>query len=163
VGVQTNAGQGNTLANDGGGFNKLAQPFVGDGTNRSMMAMAESGCETSNGATTLSTGSTTTNTGVNCLPANAIIDFVVYRITTTITTAASFTIGDSTTAARFCSTQSTLTAGTTGVCNAQWTSATAGLIGQASATSVRVTTNANPGAGAIRLIVYYHTATAPTS
>jgi hypothetical protein len=120
-------------------------------------------CETSGAPTTLSTGGTTTNTGLNCLPANSVIDAVVYRITTTITTASSFTIGDSATAGRFCASQSTLTAGTTGTCMVQWTSATAGTMGQVSAASVRVTTNVNPGAGAIRLIVFYHTWTPPTS
>jgi hypothetical protein len=119
-----------------------------------------SACETNYGATTLSTGGTTTNTGLNCLPANAIIDSVVYRIMTTITTATSFTIGDSTSAARFCSTQSTLTTGTTGICIAQAGSASEQ---QAFTASVRVTTNSNPGAGAIRLIVYYHTFTPPSS
>lgn len=124
---------------------------------------APSACETNFGITTLSTGVATTNTGQNCLPANSVIDAVVYRITTTITTATSFTIGDSTTAARFCATQSTLTAGTTGICMVPWTSATAGTMGQTSAASVRVTASSTPGAGAIRLIVYYHTWTPPTS
>lgn len=140
-----------------------ARVEVNDGLFGSAHIQDVSACETSFGITTLSTGGTTTDTGQNCLPANSVIDAVVYRITTTITTAASFTIGDSTTAARFCASQSTLTAGTTGVCMVQWTSATAGTMGQASAASVRVTTNANPGAGAIRLIVYYHTWTPPTS
>lgn len=113
-----------------------------------------SACETNYGATTLATEATTTNTGLNCLPANSVIDAVVYRITQTITTATSFTIGDSTTANRFCTMQSTLTVNTTGVCIAQ-----AGSAGeqQVSAASVRVTASAKPGAGAIRLIVYYHT------
>lgn len=120
-------------------------------------------CETNFAATTLNTGSTTTNTGQNCLPANAIIDAVVYRITTTITTAANFTIGDGTTAARFCGTQSTLTAGTTGICFAQADQTGAAGPRQTSAAAVRVTTNVNPGAGAIRLIVYYHTWTPATA
>lgn len=117
-------------------------------------------CETSYGITTLNTGGTTTNTGQNCLPANAVIDAVVYRITTTITKAANFTIGDGSAANRFCTTQSKLTPGTTGVClNHSGTSAQV----QGSAAAVRVTTNAHPGAGAMRLIVYYHSWTAPTS
>lgn len=122
-----------------------------------------SACETSFAATTLSTIATTTDTGLSCLPANSIIDAVVYRITTTITTAASFTIGDATTAARFCSTQNTLTAGTTGICFVQADQTGAAGPRQAAAAKVRVTTNVNPGAGVIRLIVYYHTWTAPTS
>jgi hypothetical protein len=120
----------------------------------SSASSTSSGCETNYGATTLSTGATTTNTGLNCLPANSVIDAVVYRITQTITTATSFTIGDNTTANRFCTTQSTLTVTTTGICIAQTGSSDAL---QTSATSVRVTASAKPGAGAIRLIVYYHT------
>ena len=117
---------------------------------------AEAACETSYGATTVSGGATTT-TGLNCLPANSIIDAVVYRITTTITTAANFTIGDSGSATRYCGTQSTLTAGTTGTCTAQ------GYYLNASALGVKFTPNTTPGAGAIRFIVFYHTWTAPTS
>jgi hypothetical protein len=120
-------------------------------------------CETAFAATTLATGGTTTDSGLTCLPANSIIDAVVYRITTTITTAANFTIGDATIAARFCGTQSTLTAGTTGICFAQADQTGTSGPRQTSAVAVRVTTNANPGAGAIRLIVFYHTWTAPTS
>jgi hypothetical protein len=133
------------------------------GTFGSRTTNTSASCETSYGTTTLSTVATTTDTGLNCLPANAIIDSVVYRITTTITTAASFTIGDATTAARFCSTQSTLMAGTTGICFVQADQTGAPGPRQTSAAKVRVTTNVNPGAGVIRLIVYYHTWTAPTS
>lgn len=121
-----------------------------------------SACETLAAPTTLNTGATTTDTGLSCLPANAIIDFVTYRITTTITTAANFTIGDATTAARFCGTQSTLTAGTTGTCFVQADQTGAAGPRQTSAVKVRVTTNVNPGAGAIRLTVWYHSVIAPT-
>ncbi|MBZ5684389.1 MAG: hypothetical protein LAP86_05075 [Acidobacteriia bacterium] len=124
---------------------------------------ASAACEPSDGTTTLNAGGNTTDTGQSCLPANSVIDAVVYRITTTITMAASFTIGDATKAARFCTTQSTLTAGTTGVCFAQADQAGAAGPIQSSAAKVRVTLNANPGAGAIRLIVYYHTWTPPAS
>lgn len=137
--------------------------IVTDGLFGSSTFSEASACETSFGTTTLNTGAATTDTGNTCLPANAVIDAVVYRITTTITTSASFTIGDATTAARFCSTQSTLTSGTTGVCFVQADQTGAPGPRQASAAKVRVTLNANPGAGAIRLIVYYHTWTAPTS
>jgi hypothetical protein len=134
-----------------------------DGTFGSKQTATTAACETSFGATTLSTIATTTNTGLNCLPATAVIDAVAYRITVTITTAVSFTVGDGTTAARFCSTQNTMTAGTTGICFVQADQTGAAGPRQTAAAAVRVTTNANPGAGAIRLIVYYHTWTAPTS
>lgn len=151
------------------------QNWTADQTFRALLAVADSGvfvssqkwsasaCETSFGITTLSTGAATTNTGLSCLPANAVIDAVVYRITTTITTAASFTVGDATVAARFCGTQSTLTAGTTGICFAQADQTGTSGPRQVSATTARVTCNVTPGAGAMRLIVYYHTWVAPTS
>lgn len=120
-------------------------------------------CEAAGSGTLLNTGSTTTDTGQNCLPANAIIDSLVYNIGVTITTAANFTIGDATTAARFCSTQSTLTAGTTGICFVQADQTGAAGPRQVTAAKVRVTTNVNPGAGRIRMFVFYHTWTAPTS
>jgi hypothetical protein len=133
------------------------------GTFGSMQTQTSAACETSFGATTLNVGGTTTDTSLSCLPANSIIDALVYRIITTITTAANFIIGDATTAARFCNTQSTLTAGTTGVCFVQADQTGAPGPRQVSAAKVRVTTNANPGAGIIRMIVYYHTWTAPAS
>lgn len=135
----------------------------GDPSFGSSQTNTRAACETSFAATTLNVGGTTTDTGLTCLPAIAIIDAVVYRITTTITTAANFTIGDATTAARFCAAQAVLTAGTTGTCFMQADQTGAPGPRQVAAAAVRVTTNANPGAGAIRLIVYYHTWTPPTS
>ena len=97
------------------------------------------------------------NHRADSLPANAIIDAVVYRVTTTITTATSFTIGDGETATRYCGTKTGLAAGTTGTCTAQ------GYYLNPTAAGVLITPNATPGAGAMRLLVYYHTWTAPTS
>jgi len=134
-----------------------------EGSHNSTQVYTATGCEISNAATTLSTGSTTTSTGVACLPANSIIDAIVYRITTAITSATSFTIGDGTIAGRFCGTQTTLTIGATGVCFVQADQTGTSGPRQVSAASVVVTTNSNPGAGVIRLIVFSHTWTAPTS
>jgi hypothetical protein len=114
-------------------------------------------CETSYGATSVNTGSATTTTGQSCLPANSIIDAVVYRVTTAITTAASFTVGQTGSTSQFCSTQSTLTLGATGTC------VPAAYAAQSSAAAIVVTFNTTPGAGAIRIEVSYHTATPPTS
>jgi len=141
---------------------------TGGNTFGSSSSQTAAACETTFGITKLSTYSTTTDTGQNCLPANAIIDAVVYRITTTITNIASFTIGDGTTARRFCGTQSTLTAGTTGTCFVQADQTGAAGPRQTSAAKVRWTGTGGtgsgiPGAGAIRLITYYHTWTPPTS
>jgi hypothetical protein len=139
-------------------------PFkFGDPSRGSSQTNNYAACETTFGTTTLNVGGTTTDTGLTCLPATAIIDAVVYRITTTITTAANFTVGDATTAARFCGAQSVLTSGTTGTCFVQADQTGAAGPRQTAASAVRITTNANPGAGAIRLIVYYHTWTPPTS
>ena len=159
IAVPQVGGTGATIANKNGVYAPVAQAgTISTGGAAQVFGSAENSttaaCETNYGVTKLATGSTTTNTGLDCLPANAIIDAVVYRITATITTAASFNIGDAGAANRFCTTQSKLMAGTTGVCIAQSGSSTAI---QNTASVVRVTTNAAPGAGAIRLIVYYHT------
>ena len=126
----------------------------------SYMSFTSGACENSYGATTVNTGSATTTTGLNCLPANAFIDYVVYRVTTAITTATSFTVGVSGSTSKFCSTQSTLTLGATGTCTAQ---INGGVALNASNAAVVVTFNGTPGAGAMRLIVYYHLAAPPTS
>ncbi len=158
-------GTGSTVANENGVYAPVAQAgIISTGGGAQVFGSAENSttaaCETNYGITKLATRSTTTNTRLDCLPANAIIDAVVYRITTTITTAASFTIGDASTANRFCTTQSKLTAGTTGICIAQ--SGSSAAI-QNAASSVQVTTNTDPATGAIRLIVYYHTWTPPAN
>jgi hypothetical protein len=114
-------------------------------------------CTTAYAPTNVNTGSATTTTALNCLPANSVIDAVVYRVTTAITTAASFTVGQSGSTSQFCGTQSTLTIGATGTC------VPAAYAAQTSAAPVVVTFNATPGAGALRLIVYYHTFVPPTS
>jgi hypothetical protein len=107
---------------------------------------------------TLATGATTTDSSANLLPANAVIEAVVYRVTQTITTAANYSIGDATTAARFVSGATGLTAGTTGTglihLQGNTTTQAAGPT-QAAAAKIRITTNVNPGAGKIRIQVYY--------
>jgi hypothetical protein len=115
---------------------------------------------------TLSTGGTTTNSSANLLPANSLILHVAARVTTTITTATDWSVGDGTTAARFSSANSTLTAGTTSVGLNHWkgnvsTEATGPT--QTSAATLRITTTGTPGAGVIRVIVWSIPITAPTS
>lgn len=115
-------------------------------------------------ALTLNTGATTTVTAGNLGPANARIIAVLYRVTTAITTAANFNIkvtggnafaniGTATTS------QTGMTAGTTGVL------VPAAFADQynTSATTLTVTTDANPGAGAIRLTVVYQQLNPPDS
>lgn len=111
---------------------------------------------------TLSTSGSTTDTTANLLPANSLILCVQGTVSTTITTATDWKLGDATTAGRFSAANSTLTAGTavpassfppvqlgTGVA-----SATTGIY-QAAAAKVRVTTTGTPGAGAIRITSYF--------
>lgn len=105
----------------------------------------------------LNTGATTTN-GPS-IPANSVVLGASYRVTTTITTAANFKIGDGTTVNQFFDTQSTLTSGTTGVGYFQL--ATPKFYG--SSTPTVITTDVNPGAGAIRVTVHYMTFGAATS
>ena len=115
---------------------------------------------------TLSTGGTTTDTTANLLPAGAIIEAVVARVTTTITTATSWQLGDPTTAGRFTAANSTMVAGTTDIGILHWSGAVSTLAAgpsQAAAAKVRVTTVGTPGAGAIRITVFYRTFSAPTS
>lgn len=112
---------------------------------------------------TLNTGATTTDTAANLLPAGAMILAVDCRITTTITTAANWTVGDATTAARFSAANSTLTAGTTSIGITQLGATGAASSLQTAAAKVRITTNVNPGAGVIRITVHYVVFGAPTS
>lgn len=115
---------------------------------------------------TLATGALFTDTAANLLPANAIIESVLTRVTTTITTAVSFSVGDPTTAARFSASAGGVTAASTRVGIDHWSGAVATLAAgpsQAAAAKVRITCNANPGAGIVRVTVYYRVLTAPTS
>lgn len=152
---------GNLTVNDG----------VGNGVNfGSKVSYSSAGCETNDGPTTLATGAATTVTGQSCLPANSIIDGVVARVTTTITGACTgWELGDATTAARFTTNNTNLTSGSTAVplSGSAWTtgiaSATTGM-SQTSASAITITcAGGNPGAGAIRVIVYYHNFTNPSS
>lgn len=115
---------------------------------------------------TLATDAATTNSVGNLLPANSIIDAVVCRVTTTITTAVTWQISDPTTAGRFSATSSTMTAGATIVGLAHMfgvVTTTAAGPTQASAAALRLTMNANPGAGVVRCTVFGRTFVAPTS
>lgn len=114
---------------------------------------------------TLDTGSTTTDTTID-LPANSIILAVSTRVTTAITTSTTFSVGDPTTAQRFSSTAAGLTLGSTRVgLNQMQGSITTDAAGpvQVTTAKVRITLDANPGAGAIRVTIHYITITAPTS
>lgn len=112
---------------------------------------------------TLSTSGTTTDTAANLLPANSYIESVTGFVTTTITTATNWALGDPTTAGRFAAANSTMTAGAASVGLVHVDVVGAGGPRQTAAAKVRVTTTGTPGAGAIRLTSYYRTFVAPTS
>jgi hypothetical protein len=82
---------------------------------------------------------------------------VTARVTTTITTATNWSLGDSGSAARYLAATTDLTAGTVkaGVAAAHYWNATAA--------KVRITTTGTPGAGKIRVAVHYRVVSAPTS
>lgn len=112
---------------------------------------------------TLSTSGTTTDTSANLLPANSIIEAVVARVTTTITTATNWKLGDATTAGRFTAANGTLTAGTTDIGLVHIDQTGAAGPRQTAAAKVRVTCTGTPGAGAVRITVFYRQFVAPTS
>lgn len=115
---------------------------------------------------TLSTGGATTDSTADLLPANSIIDAVVCRVTTTITTATDWGISDPTTSLRFSAVNATMTAGATTVgLKAMFgvVSTTATGPTQAAAAKLRITTTGTPGAGVIRCSVFGRTYVAPTS
>lgn len=115
---------------------------------------------------TLSTGGTTTDSTANMLPASSIIDAVVCRVTTTITTATEWSVGVSGATERFISMNVGLASGTTAVgIDHMAGSIASDATGptQTAAAKLRITTTGTPGAGAIRCTAFYRTFTAPTS
>lgn len=93
------------------------------------------------------------------MPAGAVILGVAVRVTTVIPTAATFTVGDSGSAARFS------TAAVSTAANSTDAGTKAGAYYNASALSVRITPNVQPAdnTGRVRVVIYYYTVTPPTS
>lgn len=115
---------------------------------------------------TLSTSGATTDSTADLLPANSIIKSVVCRVTTTVTTATDWKVGDATTSGRFAAANSTMTAGSTSVGLVHMfgnVSTTAAGPSQAAAAKLRITTTGTPGAGVIRCTVFSEVFVAPTS
>lgn len=144
------------------------KPSAGDADTKLQNAAKNGGYSEIGSSTeevTLSTAGATTDSVANLLPANAEILAVTARTTTTITTAVNFTVGDATTAARFVGTNTGVAAGSTvvGLAHRQPdVAATAGPV-QETAAKVRITCDTTPGAGKIRLTVYYRLYVAPTT
>lgn len=162
------------------GSNKLIDCYAGSAGTTEVFSVDNAGNEVSytpNGAQwisgsltellTLSTSGLTTQTVGNLLPANAIIQAVVCRVTTALTATTNWAVGDSTTTSRFSSPNATLTLGTTSVgLNHQQGGVSTNAAGpvQSAAAKVQVTcTGSNPGAGVIRITVFYTQFVAPTS
>lgn len=115
---------------------------------------------------TLDTGAAFTDSAGNLLPANSIIESVVVRVTESITTAANWSLGDATQAARFLAATTNLALGDTevGLAHKDPTVASADLGPvQSAAAKLRITLNANPGAGKLRVTVFAKTFVPPTS
>lgn len=113
---------------------------------------------------TLSTVGLTTDTTGLLLPAGAIIEAVVVRVTTAITVTTNWAVGDATISNRFAPALATLTLGTTviGLTHVDLTGTSGPR--QTAAAKVRITcTGSNPGAGAVRITVFYRQFVAPTS
>jgi hypothetical protein len=104
---------------------------------------------------TLSTSGSTTDSAANLLPANSIIEAVVAYVITTITTATDWKLGDATISGRFSAPNSTMTAGTTqiGLVHVDQTGTSGPR--QTAAAKLRITTTGTPGAGKIRVTVFY--------
>lgn len=110
---------------------------------------------------TLNTGATFTDTATS-IPAGSLVYAVAWRILTTITVVTAFQIGTAANLTNFQASTATLTAGTTGIGINQFV--TGGLPqGLNAATKVRLNFNGNPGAGVVRVVVWYRTFTAPTA
>lgn len=100
----------------------------------------------------------TTDTAIQ-MPANAIVLGVSVRVTVAIPTAATFTVGDSGSAARFS------TAAVSVNVNSTDPGTKAGAYYNASALSIRITPNLTPGTnvGRVRVTIYYINVTPPSS
>lgn len=112
---------------------------------------------------TLNTGGTTTDSTADLLPANSIIEAVVSVIDVTVTTATTVQVGDPTTATRFGSFPA-MGAGNKSVgLNHRKGSVTTDAAGatQTAAAKIRITTDVNPGAGKVRVVVFYSQFVAP--
>lgn len=112
---------------------------------------------------TLSTSGTTTDSVANLLPADSIIEAVVARVTTTITTATDWKLGDATIAGRFSAVNAVMTSGSTQVGTVHVDQTGTSGPRQTAAAKLRITTTGTPGAGVIRVTVFYRQFVAPTS
>jgi hypothetical protein len=112
------------------------------------------------GIVTLNTGALTTTTTTK-VPTNRSSIGCAARVTTTITTSANWAVGSTASGSSFCSANSTLTAGTTGIAN-QIAPTSLGTT-QALEAVVFTMGTSNPGAGAIKARVWGWTPVQPAN
>ncbi len=108
----------------------------------------------------VTTNGSPVDTSANLLPQDAIIEAVTTSVTQTVSGGGvtAFSVGDPTTAARFSASAGGLTAGSTRVGLAHMSGAVTTLAAgptQAAAAKVRITFDAAPAAGTIRVVVFY--------
>lgn len=142
--------------------------IVVSGDNGIMEAVTDAGAQgggvvfwmVDTGIVTLNTGGLTTTTTTK-VPTNRSSVGCAARVTTTITTSANWAVGSTASGAAFCSANSTLTAGTTGVANQIAPTS----LGTTSALEAIVFTmgTSNPGAGAIKARVWGYTPVQPAN
>jgi len=159
----------------GSGTHYLLDGYVGGverwhvGDDGSMIVKSASGGSWEMGQTeetiTLATDAAYTDSTANMLPANAIIYGVGCVVVTEITTAANWSAGDATTAARFFAAQTTLTQGfqVLGLAHHQGgisTDATGPV--QTAAAKLRITLNTTPGAGVVKCVTNWGRFAAPS-
>lgn len=121
------------------------------------------GIRTISESITLNTGGLTTDSSADLLPANAFILFVTGKATTPITTATTIAFGDASAANRFLSPAAVAGPFTGGNHLKGSVSTDANGPLQVSAAKIRLTTDANPGAGVVRVTVGYIDCSPPTS
>lgn len=145
----------NTLAQKNGNADQLTRRYAMNGGYWERGSASE--------LVTIAAAATTDTTG-NLLPANAIIEAIVLRVTTVIPTAATFTVGDATIAARF-ATGIAVAANTTAVGLTHVDQTGTSGPKQVAAAKVRITPNLTPGAatGVVRITVFYRSFTPATS
>lgn len=115
---------------------------------------------------TAGSGGVGTLSSANLLPADAIIEAVAARVTTTIVGVTTWALGDESVSDRFADPNSTLTAGTVVVgLNHVDQTMSSPVLGarQSVAGKVVITTDASPSAGVVRVSVYYSRFVAPTA
>jgi len=133
--------------------------FIASGTGGYREAAADAGSnggglvywQYDTGTVTLNTGGLTTTTTV-LVPTHFLSMGASCRVMTTITVTASWAVGISGSTGAFCTANSTLTAGTTGIANMN----SPATIGTTDSTTAILITGAtsNPGAGAVRAKVW---------